>query len=60
MTANQSKTKRPRAVFILPTDGDSVPDLHRPYPCSWYRVVFGPTARAADPVAAEAQDPLPK
>lgn len=45
MTANENRPKKLKAFAILPTRGNNVPDLHRPFSCSWYRIVFKPVVR---------------
>jgi hypothetical protein len=42
MTANENRPKKLKAVVILPTSENNVPDHHRPFFCSWYRIVFKP------------------
>lgn len=48
MTANENRTGKLKAISILPTRGNNVPDIHRPFSCSWYRIVFKPVSRLND------------
>ena len=45
MTANEGKSEKLKARSILPTSENNVPDLHRPFSCSWYRIVFKPVVQ---------------
>lgn len=60
MTANENRTKKLKATFILPTRGNNVPDIHRPFACSWYRIVFKPVVRPNNLPADPPQDPRPE
>ncbi len=57
MTANEKRTGKLKAISILPTRGNNVPDIHRPFSCSWYRIVFKPVSRLNDSPSDPPQNP---
>ncbi|APG28860.1 hypothetical protein A7E78_14080 [Syntrophotalea acetylenivorans] len=59
MTAKENKTKKLRGRYILPTRGNNVPDIHRPFSCSWYRIVFKPVGRLNNSPEDPSQDSRP-